>query len=452
MTLWYCPTASQAKIKTATEAIEAIKINNVDLKRNGDYVTVGLQLDLSRLDVARSRSIEIVPKLISAHDTISLDPIGVYGSIRYIQEQRVGTPVYGEKELIYKSGSKILSQPIEYIVNTPYSSQLNGATLQLFVGSFGCCSSLKDVANSDILDSLRIIRKYKIENPIWLIPDVAQLQAREKNTKSRLLRGTAYIDFPVNKTEIYPDYSDNRLELSEIRATLDTVFTDSDIKVENITLKGYASPEGKYTVNADLAEKRTAALRDYIRIIYKLPIAIFDTSSVAENWAGLEASLDTLSIEGKDEIIKIIGSDLDPDSKEASIKTHYPESYKFLLTNIYPHLRRTDYEISYTIRDYQEPEIIEKIMGNNATKLSAEEFCIAAGAHEAGSPEFVAIYAMALKYHPDDPTINYNMAVNALLHGDCDYAEQRLAKSGNGSHVEWAKEQLKKIRKYNVQN
>lgn len=62
--------------------------------------------------------------------------------------------------------------------------------------------------------------------------------------KMREMKGSAYIDFPVNRTEIHENYRSNYTELQKIRNTIDVVRNDADTRITSVFIKGYASPEG----------------------------------------------------------------------------------------------------------------------------------------------------------------------------------------------------------------
>lgn len=442
--------ASQS-VKKAVEAVPGIKIEKAEVKRNGDLMSVDLTLDLRNLDVNRNRALLIVPAFINKSDTIRMDPIGIYGSTRYAQQERLGHPLGDVKEKMVRSGSRTMSQPLDYHVVIPYCPVMEGASLVLLLDNHGCCNKVLDKACMGPLAEFHTPtpEPFDMGEPMWVLPDVATLQMRERNTKNRALTGSAYIDFPVNKTAIYPDYRDNAAELGKIRSTLDVVFTDPDVTVKAIFIKGFASPEGPYANNVLLAKGRTESLRDYVRSVYKLPEAVFTTAFEAEDWNGLRDAVERLDIADRRGLLDIINSDMAPDAKDAALKKRYPADYRYLLAEVYPALRHSDYRIDYLVRDYEEPAIIEAVMNRDATKLSPEEFYIAASSHEPGSTEFIAIYAMALKYYPDDPVCNYNMAVAALLAGDLAATEARLAKAGDMPQTEWARKVIEEIRAYN---
>lgn len=68
------------------------------------------------------------------------------------------------------------------------------------------------------------------------------------------LQGKAYLDFPVNRTELHPDYHNNPSELHKIMQTIDTVRNNANVEITSISIHGYASPEGSYQNNERLAQ------------------------------------------------------------------------------------------------------------------------------------------------------------------------------------------------------
>lgn len=135
--------------------------------------------------------------------------------------------------------------------------------------------------------------------------------------KSRSLSGTAFIDFPVNQTVIYPDYRRNTAELGKIQATIDSVRNDKDVTITSVWLKGYASPESPYKHNTQLAIGRTTALKKHIGLLYNFADNIIQTDYEPEDWAGLRRHVEQSKIDHRTEILALIDSDMEPDAKEA---------------------------------------------------------------------------------------------------------------------------------------
>lgn len=75
-----------------------------------------------------------------------------------------------------------------------------------------------------------------------------------------------------------------------------------------------------------------------------------------ENWIGLREAVEQMStatLPHRAAILKIIDDvTLKPDPKEKKIKRLYPQEYRYLLKNVYPGLRRSDYEITFEYKEF----------------------------------------------------------------------------------------------------
>ena len=101
------------------------------------------------------------------------------------------------------------------------------------------------------------------------------------------LFGAAYINYGLSRTDVLPDYRQNRDELAKILSTIDSVKNVNGVTVKKIYLCGYASPESPFDNNERLARERTLALRDYIMNQYSFEEGIIETSYEPENRSGL---------------------------------------------------------------------------------------------------------------------------------------------------------------------
>lgn len=257
--------------------------------------------------------------------------------------------------------------------------------------------------------------------------------------KSRSLSGSAYIDFPVDQTVIYPDYRRNTVELGKIQATIDSVRNDKDITITSVWLKGFASPESPYKHNTDLAIGRTAALKKHIGQLYHFADNIIQTDYEPEDWAGLRRYVEQSNIDHRTEILVMIDSDMEPDAKEAKIKRTYPEEYRFMLQNFYPALRHTDYRIDYNIRTFSEADEIRRIMAEQPQKLSLNEFYLVAGKYEPGTDEFTEVFNTAVRMFPNDEIANLNAANAAIRRDDFGTARRYLDKAGDSAEAVYAR-------------
>jgi len=411
------------------EIVEGVRVSDLKMERNGSYLAVGMLMDLKELKVSGNRAVLLTPRLVNGNDSVSLPSVGVYGRRRYYYYLRNGESMLtGKDEMSYRTSDK--PDGIDYSNVLPYSDWMNGAELKLHRSDYGCCNSL--VAYQDGL-----LGRHVEEEEFF--PTLVYMRPKTEAVKSRSLEGSAYIDFPVDQTVIYPDYRRNTVELGKIQATIDSVRGDSDVTITQVWLKGFASPESPYAHNTELAIGRTAALKKYIQQLYRFDEGIILTAYEPEDWAGLRRYVEQSNIDHKAEILALIDSDREPDNKEYAIKKYYPDEYRFLLQNCYPALRHTDYRIAYNIRGYSDVDEIRRIMATQPQKLSLEEFYLLAQQYEPGSEEFTEVYETAVRMYPTDPTANLNAANAAMRRGDNAAAGRYLAKAGDTADAVYAR-------------
>lgn len=167
--------------------------------------------------------------------------------------------------------------------------------------------------------------------------------------------GNAYLDFPVGKSAIQPDFRNNAAELAKIRGTLDSLIQAKNVRVRGITLVGYASPEGSTQLNDRLSAERADALKAYLLQNYKKgDPGLISARSGGEDWNGLRSLVAASSIRGKEALLKILDSDASDVAKKASIKAlNGGATYATLLKDYYPRLRKVEYTIDYELVQQQ---------------------------------------------------------------------------------------------------
>lgn len=410
------------------QRISDIAVSDLKIIKNESLLDVDMDIDLSQLDVKSRRSVHLVPVLKNGSDSTVLSPIGIYSRGRYINYLRRGESVFedlGEK--VYKEGEE--PNMFNYSASVPYESWMDGADVYLNRVTAGCCQDLLGKETS-LLGGFKI----PVFDPYFLYiqPEVEVLKMRE-------LSGTAYIDFVVSRTDINPDYRNNRVELGKITATIDSVKNDKDIKVKGLYLKGFASPESPYDNNERLARGRVAALKAYVEDLYSFAVTPIVTDYEPENWEGLrEFVVADNTLSNKSKILAVIDSDREPDPKEYVLKSQYPDEYKYLLDTCYPALRKTDYRIEYSIEVFTDVNEIVEIFRTAPNKLSLNELYLASTAFEPGSEDFVNVFETAVRMYPIDPVANLNAANVAMMQGRYKEARNYLLKAGESDEVTYA--------------
>lgn len=396
-------------------------------------INVDMSLNLKDIPVKSGEVVIVEPYLVNGSDSLSLGTVGIYGHRRYIQYQRGLNGRVGTPDIVVKASDAV--SDFRFATQINYQEWMEGATLNLRMNTYGCanCSKGQTVYVNGIDKWLSPHTQLISENLIYLRPDVDKEKVRD-------IEGSAKVDFPVNSIALLEDFRNNYSELRDIRASIDSVRDNDDATIKNIFICGYASPEGSYSNNDRLAIGRTRAVADYVKRIYAFTDDMIETSSVAEDWAGLRKWVEKSNLEHKSEILSIIdNSGLTPDERDRAISNLYPSEYSTLLNTVYPGLRHTDYRINYSIRSYNDPAEILSVMKTRPGNLSLDELYIAASSLEPDSDDFREIYEVAVRLYPSDPIANLNAANTALLRSDTKTARIYLEKAGDSAEAVYAR-------------
>lgn len=409
-----------------------VNIDYCQVEHSGKYINVEMNMDLSDLKVRSNRAVLITPRLVNGNDSLDLASIGIYGRDRYHIYNRNGiSALSGEEETSFKA--KDLPGSVSYNNVVPYQNWMDGATLKLRRSDWGCCKT--KVAEYEG----GLVTYVEPEPELIFFPELIFVRPKADSVKIRTLEGSAFIDFPVDRTEIYPEYRRNNAELGKIRASIDSVRMDEDVTIKFVWLKGFASPESPYRHNTDLAIGRTASLKNYICQLYHFDEKIIETDYEPEDWAGLKKYVAESNITDREGILQLIDSDMEPDAKEARIRLTYPEQYRFMLQHFYPALRHTDYRIEYTIKVFSDLGKIRQLLATAPQKLSLNEIYLVAQTCEPGTPEFTEVFETAVRMFPDDETANLNAANAAIRRDDFESAQRYLAKAGESPEADYAR-------------
>ncbi len=421
---------SHTTVIDGTAVLDDVTVENVSMGRDGSHLSVSMDLILSEMSTRSRRAVLLTPCLANGTDTLDLPSVGVYGRQRYYFNLRNEISVSGGG---IETSYRLKDRPgrVDYQTLVAYEPWMNGATLSLHRRDYGCCNNL-------LAEQAEYLGAHQELAPFY--PEFLYVCPAAEIPKVRVLEGSAFIDFPVDQTIIYPEYRNNVAELAKIVETVDVVRNDRDVTITSIWLKGFASPESPYEHNTELSLGRTAAVKDYIRQLYHLDSEIFTLENEPENWEGLRKYVEESEINHKDKILEIIGMvNRDPDTREWILKSKYPEEYKFLLRNCYPALRRTDYRVTYNVRTYSDIEEIRKAFATNPQKLSLNEFYLLAQSMEPGTREFIEVFETAVRMYPNDPVANLNAANTAMKRGDLESALLYLDKAGDSNEAVYAR-------------
>ena len=136
----------------------------------------------------------------------------------------------------------------------------------------------------------------------------------------------------------------------------------------------------------------------------------------------------------KEAALEIINSNMQPDAKEKALLKKAPQAYRYLLQNVWPSLRRTDYTIEYDVQAFNVAKARE-VIKTRPQKLSLQEMYLVAQTYPKGSAEFNNVFDIAVRMFPEDKLANLNAASAAIERGDKVSAEKYLLKAGDSAEA-----------------
>lgn len=407
----------------------AVLPSDLKVRRADNNLAVGMTLDLGSLPVKSNMSVTVTPVLTYGDARCELPSVTVAGRSRFYTLRREGQVSSAPGE--FYQFSKSMS-PLRYAAMVPYKPWMREALLTLETKTEGCCSDDLGTTASAIetlhLDKAAFTPQYVFETP------------KAETVKLRQIEGRAFVDFKVNQTVILPDFGHNPGELAKIRQSIDMIRDDADTQITSLTIKGFASPEGAWNNNLRLAKGRTEALAAYVNSLYDFPQGVVTTLWEAEDWDGVARFLsDNPAFADRDAILAIVDSPIDPDAKDARIKREYPVAYRYMLENIYPSLRHSDYRVQYVVRSYSDPKEIAEVFRTHPGNLSLQELFVLASTLPEGSDEYADVFETAVRLFPKSETAALNAGVAGMKRGDYAGAARHLEHAGESPEAVYAR-------------
>lgn len=402
-------TAAQAQTN------RAYHLTDIDIRLTDSRLTLDMNVNPADYSLKYNQQLEVTPVLrsLESADTIALPPFTVAGRNAYYNTERAGN--FSGK--LMRSGH---GEAFAYAAQATRAPWMDHCRLDLIARSTGCCGVLtapdRNVPVAEI--------DYR---PVVFAPVFHFVAPTAESSKMRRIEGKAYVNFPVNRTEIYPDYMVNPTELRKITSSIDTVRLNPDATVKSITLTGFASPEGPYLNNVRLAQGRTEAVKEYVRGQYTFPASVFHANSVPEDWQGLRDSVAVSILPDRALILDFIDhGNVAIERRNDELRRRFPVAYDYLLKNVYPSLRHTNYAIDYELRTFTDINEIRHVLAERPQNLSLNEFFLAANSYPAGSEEFYKVFETAVLYYPTSDVANLNAANSAMGEGDLRRARMLL--------------------------
>ncbi|ADV42743.1 DUF3868 domain-containing protein [Bacteroides helcogenes] len=401
--------------------LKKFEITSSDIYRRGDNLVVSTGIDLTDVKMEAERTMIIYPTIEDGENRKVMPEVIVNGRNKHILYQRNPNKT-AYTEVRRKNGTV---QSVSYKQEIAYQPWMQNAQMVLYVDICGCGGNPEE--NTAV--SVANMGNLPLNNAADWLPTVAYIVPNAEAVKNRAESGKAFLDFPVNKTNILPDYRNNPRELQSIKETIDKVKNDANVKITHIDIHGYASPEGTYANNERLAKGRAEALKLYVLKQYDFAEDIFSVTSTPEDTEGMRNFIATSTADEKEEALQLMDNGKDADSQEALLrKLNSGKLFRTLVDSCFPALRRSEYEVAYEVKPFSVAEAKE-VLKNRPQQLSLQEFYAIAQTYEPGSDEYNETFETAVRMFPDDAAANLNAASTALRKRDLKAAAKYLSRS-----------------------
>lgn len=393
------------------------------LKEQSDSLHLNMRLRVSTLKLGKKERMTIVPRLVGQdgkyHD---FESFSVAGRMRRRIDSRNAL-------LSRRESPRYLSEYV-YQEQIPFASWMENAKLVLNGGITACAECRLGEFTRTLADSVQLEPKLPAHR-YAMQPMADFITPDPEPVKNRAEAGSAKIEFMSGQSAILPAYRGNEVELRKIGTAIRQVMSDSLATVNSILLTAYASPEGSYASNDRLAQARALALKKYLDITYGLKEVPVDTKAVAEDWTGLERLITGSELANRELLLTTIANNSDPDRRERALRTiDGGRTWQMMLRDWFPQLRRTDYQINYSVKSFT-VEQGRRLIKSRPGQMSLNEMFHVANSYPKGSEEFNEVFDIAVRMFPDDFVANLNAATAAVNRADSTSAHKYLNRIQN---------------------
>ena len=180
---------------------------------DNNMILVGMDITIpADMEISSDKMLKLIPVIHNEDDSRNktLPSVAVYGRRRAIINEREGNIPTDAFEVIRRKNG--YEQIVNYTARIPFEAWMHESKLELMAELYACANCLTQ-ENQALVMPVYLVR-YTIQPAIaFVTPDVEMVKARAEE-------GRAYLDFPLNKVKIYPDYRNNPEELKKIISTI----------------------------------------------------------------------------------------------------------------------------------------------------------------------------------------------------------------------------------------
>lgn len=241
----------------------------------------------------------------------------------------------------------------------------------------------------------------------------------------------ANIKFLINQANLRASET-NSSSIKDLVAILKEINDNEETRaLSNIEVSAYASPDGKYSFNEQLAEKRQNTGNKFLqKELKKIKMdADVNTKFTAEDWDGFQELVSKSNLQDKDVILRVLSMYSDPEEREHQIM-NMSAIYTDIKEGILPELRRARLIVNYEIIGRSDEQIVDQFK-SDASQLSIEELLYGANTLMQNAKDKETWLKKTAELYPSDFRALNNLAQLAYTQGDKNTSLKFLQQAAN---------------------
>ncbi len=236
----------------------------------------------------------------------------------------------------------------------------------------------------------------------------------------------AAIKFLIQQAQLRQSELKNN-SVQEFVRLLEQINNDREgLKLNDVEVSAYASPDGGFELNDRLALERQKNTQQFVEQQLrkaKLNDATVDAKYTAEDWDGFQELVRASNIQDKDVILRVLSMYKDPQEREQQIK-NISNAFRELADGILPQLRRSRMIINYETIGRSDEQIQQQLKAD-PSKLNVDEVLYAATLVDENSAK-KDIYKLATELYLNDARAYNNIATLEYAAGNIDAAKSYI--------------------------
>lgn len=401
----------------------AITFENVQTKKVGNNLVMKFTTDLSNLKMKLQHMIILTPMLQSADkaQSYAFSPVVITGRKRMKalnRELEFDNYQFQQEPSLILEHSNRSPESIPMELSVPFESWMRNASLVVMENTTGCASC----EISDYMYGLSERVLPPVATPVY---DLCYVTPPAEPVKQRSETHSAYLNFEVGKSVLLRDFKNNSAVLNDVNKIVSEVRNDKNLNFTEFNVTGYASPEGGFDYNMKLSESRAKAFVAYMKDKEGMNPSMMKVNWMGEDWSGLRQEIQKSNLADKNKIMEVLEIS-NIDKRKAQLRAlNGGKTYKMLLDDYYPALRRIDYTMAYIARPFDVNEA-KQVIKTKPQYLSLNEMFLVANSYDKGSQEFKEVFDIAVRLYPTNPVAQLNTAALEIETGAYDAAISRL--------------------------